>query len=73
MVKKEQHAISLHGLFELCTSLNNTDLPVGFQESIEAAVYLNLLENILLSCNLGKSQPNQQNCFETRFEVFCEI
>lgn len=55
MVKKEGHAISLHGLFELRTSLNNTDLPIGFQESMEAA--LSLLGNILLSCYTGNSQP----------------
>lgn len=38
-MKKEGHAISLHGLFELRTSLNNTDLPIGFQESMEAALF----------------------------------
>lgn len=53
MMKKEGHAISLHGLFELRTSLNNTHLPVGFQESMEAALFWKLLGNILLSCYTG--------------------
>lgn len=73
-MKKEGHAISLHGLFELRTSLNNTDLPIGFQESMEAALFLNLLGNILLSCYTGNSQSIHYNCFlETRFEVFDEV
>lgn len=73
-MKKEGHAIGLHGLFELRSTLNNSDLPTGFQECMEAALFLNLLGNILLSCYTGNSQPIHYNCFlETRFEVFYEV
>lgn len=73
-MKKEGHAISLHGLFELHTCLNNTDLPIGFEESMEAALFLNFLGNILLSCFTGNSQPIYYNCFlETRYEIFYEV
>lgn len=53
-MKKDGHAISLHGLCELRSTLNNTCLSVGFQESMEATSFLSLLGNILLSCYTGK-------------------